>query len=151
MKTGCQQGPVKCTIGAQDFIPSARLALVTAYESNKQKDATMNIPVLMLGSYMILMGILGYINSGSPTAFIMSGMGLIAVLLSYFCSKSSIIWWTMTAWVAINTAMIGSMAYKRIITDPQPLTTQLLFGSTAVFAIVVLILLILNRPTSETS
>lgn len=51
----------------------------------------MNISVLMLGSYMILMGILGFINSGSPTAFIMSGMGLIAVLLSYFSSKSSII------------------------------------------------------------
>ena len=111
----------------------------------------MNIPVLMLGSYMVLMGILGFINSGSPTAFIMSGMGLVAVLLSYFCSKSSIIWWSMTAWVALNTAMIGSMAYKRIITDPHPLITQLLFGSTAVFAIVVLILLILNRPTSETS
>lgn len=109
----------------------------------------MNIPVLMLGSYMILMGILGYINSGSPTAFIMSGMGLIAVLLACFCKKSSIVWWTMTAWIGINTAMIGSMAFKRIIIDPQPLTTQLLFGSTAMFAIVVLILLILNRPTRE--
>ncbi len=105
----------------------------------------MNIPVLVLGGYMILMGIVGYINSGSATSFIMSGIGLIAALLGYLAGKGPAVWWIMTVWVGVIVAMIGKMGYDRIIVDPKPILTQFIFGSTALLAVVVLIYLLVNR------
>ena len=105
--------------------------------------------VIALGAYMMLMGIVGYVRTGSPTAlYINGGIALATIILGYLWGKnlSGSMGTVVLVWVALNTVMLGYMTFKRIAAHAETRAgSELIFGSMAVFAMIVLIQLIRHR------
>lgn len=105
--------------------------------------------VIALGAYMLLMGIVGYVRTGSPTAlYINGGIALATIVLGYLWGKNlaSSMGTVVLVWVALNTVMLGYMTFKRIAAHAETRAgSELIFGSMAVFAMIVLIQLIRHR------
>ena len=105
--------------------------------------------VIALGVYMLLMGIVGYVRTGSPTAlYINGGIALATIILGYLWGKNlaGLMGTVVLVWVALNTVMLGYMTFKRIAAHAETRAgSELIFGSMAVFAMIVLIQLIRHR------
>lgn len=109
-----------------------------------------SVLVMALGGFMILMGIIGYIRTGSPTAiFINGGIAAVTILLGYFMGKGNPMLANITlGWTAIVTIMLGFMTFKRINAAMHGTAregSEYIFGSMALFALIVLIVLIRSR------
>lgn len=110
----------------------------------------MNIPLVLLGLYMLAMAIVGYIRTGSPTAlYIMGGMALVTGLMSYLAADQVSVYYLLAlGWTALISLVVGFMTFKRIAAHANARPgSALIFGSTALFALVVLTLLWLGRPS----
>lgn len=111
-----------------------------------------NYWVMALGGYMIIMGILGFIRTGSPTAlYINGGIALVTVLIGYFWGRNlgGVLGPVAIGWVALNSVLLGYMTFKRIAAHAETRAgSEFIFGSMAVFAVIVLILLIRHRFSS---
>lgn len=105
--------------------------------------------VMALGGYMILMGITGFIRTGSPTAlYINGGIALATIVLGYFWGRNLAggIGNVVIGWVALNSVLLSYMTFKRIAAHAETRAgSELIFGSMAVFSIIVLVLLIRHR------
>lgn len=105
--------------------------------------------VIALGAYMLLMGIVGYIRTGSPTAlYINGGIAVTTILLGYLWSRNlaNSMGTVVLVWVALNTILLGYMTFKRIAAHAEARAgSELIFGSMAIFAMIVLIQLIRHR------
>lgn len=108
--------------------------------------------VMALGGYMILMGITGFIRTGSPTAlYINGGIALATLLLGYFWGRNLAggMANVVIGWVALNSVLLSYMTFKRIAAHAEARAgSELIFGSMAVFSIIVLVLLIRHRFSS---
>lgn len=105
---------------------------------------------MALGGFMILMGIVGYIRTGSPTAiFINGGIALVTVLLGYFMERGNPMLANVTlGWVGLVTVILSFMTVKRINAVMHGTAregSEYIFGSMALFALIVLIVLIRSR------
>ncbi|MCC6964492.1 MAG: hypothetical protein IT585_14665 [candidate division Zixibacteria bacterium] len=101
--------------------------------------------IIALGIYMLAMGILGYIRTGSPTAlFVNGGIAVATIVLGYFNGGGSPLLLKITlGWVALNTIMLTYLTFKRIAAHSQARAgSEFIFGSMALFSLVVAILLI---------
>lgn len=105
--------------------------------------------VIALGAYMLLMGIVGYVRTGSPTALYINGSIAVAtMLLGYFWGRNlgGAMGTVVLVWVALNTILLGYMTFKRIAAHAEARAgSELIFGSMAVLAMIVLIQLIRHR------
>lgn len=105
--------------------------------------------VIALGAFMVLMGIVGYIRTGSPTAiFITGGIALITSLLGVFWGKNpASMFGTITlAWTALITVLMAYMTFKRISAHADTTAgSEFIFGSMAVFALIVTIVILRQR------
>lgn len=105
--------------------------------------------VMALGGYMLLMGILGFIRTGSPTAlYINGGIALATLALGYFWGRNLTggLGNVVIGWIALNSVLLSYMTFKRIAAHAEARAgSEFIFGSMAVFAIIVLILLIRHR------
>jgi hypothetical protein len=101
--------------------------------------------IIALGVYMLAMGVLGYIRTGSPTAlFINGGIAVATIVLGYLNGGGNPLLWKITlGWVGLNTILLGYMTVKRIAAHAETRAgSELIFGSMALFALIVLILMI---------
>lgn len=109
------------------------------------------ILVMALGGYMVLMGAVGYYRTGSPTALFINGsLGIITALFGYFMGRGNPMLANITiGWTALITIVLGFMTFKRINAlvhgTPAYAGSEYIFGTQALFAIVVLIMLIRSR------
>lgn len=109
--------------------------------------------VMILGGYMIAMGIVGYIRTGSPTAiFINGGIALVTILLGYFMGRGNVMLSNITlGWVGLVTVLLSFMTFKRVNEMAHGTAragSEYIFGSMALFALIVLIVLIRNRMSA---
>ncbi len=110
--------------------------------------------IIALGVYMLAMGIVGYVRTGSPTAlFINGGIAVATMVLGYFAGGGNATFMKFCiGWVALNTVMLGYMTFKRIAAHSEVRAgSEYIFGTMAVFSLIVLILLIrdLMKGTSN--
>jgi hypothetical protein len=115
-----------------------------------------SVLVMALGGFMILMGIVGYIRTGSPTAiFINGGIALVTVLLGYFMGRGNPMLANVTlGWVGLVTVILSFMTVKRINAAMHGTAregSEYIFGSMALFALIVLIVLIRSRMNASGS
>jgi hypothetical protein len=105
--------------------------------------------VIALGAYMLLMGIVGYIRTGSPTAlYINGGIATATILIGYFWGRNitGMMGNVVIGWVIINSLLLSYMTFKRIAAHADARAgSEFIFGSMALFSIIVLILLIRHR------
>ena len=105
--------------------------------------------VIALGGYMFLMGVIGYIRTGSPTAiFITGGIALVTVVLGMLWGKNptSVLGTITLAWTAIITVLMAYMTFKRISAHAETAAgSEFIFGSMAVFALIVTIVILRQR------
>ncbi len=109
--------------------------------------------IIALGVYMLAMGIVGYVRTGSPTAlFINGGIAVATMVLGYFAGGSPTLMKFCIGWVALNTVLLSYMTFKRIAAHSEVRAgSEYIFGTMAVFSLIVLILLIrdLMKGTSS--
>lgn len=107
--------------------------------------------VIALGAYMLLMGIIGYVRTSSPTAIFINGsFALATILLGYFWGRnpSATLGTIILVWTAIITVMMAYMTFKRIAAHAQARAgSEFIFGSMAIFALIVTIVLVRSRLT----
>ncbi len=110
--------------------------------------------IIALGIFMLAMGIVGYFRTGSPTSiFIAGGIGVVTAILGYFVGGGSPLLWKVTlGWIGINTVMLGYMTFKRIAAHATARAgTEYIFGSMALFALIVLIMMIVRSVRGSTT
>ncbi len=103
--------------------------------------------IMALGAYMLAMGILGYIRTGSPTALYINGsFALITLVLGYLNGGGNPLLFKITlGWVALNTAILSYLTIKRIAAHAEARAgSELIFGSMALFALIVTIMMIMR-------
>jgi hypothetical protein len=109
--------------------------------------------IMALGAYMLAMGILGYIRTGSPTALYVNGsFAVITLVLGYLNGGGNPLLFKITlGWVALNTVILSYLTIKRIAAHAQARAgSELIFGSMALFALIVTVLMVmqLSKDTS---
>lgn len=110
--------------------------------------------IMALGAYMLAMGIIGYVRTGSPTALYINGsFALTTLILGYFNGGGNPLLFKITlGWVALNAVMLSYLTVKRIAAHSQTRAgSELIFGSMALFAIIVAIMMAmrLGKDTSS--
>lgn len=109
--------------------------------------------IMALGAYMLAMGILGYVRTGSPTALYINGsFALVTIALGYFNGGGNAMLYKVTlGWVVVLTAMLSYLTIKRIAAHAEARAgSELIFGSMALFALIVAITMFMkmNRVSS---
>lgn len=110
--------------------------------------------VVALGVYMIAMGILGYIRTGSPTAlYVNNGFALVTLIFGFIAVRGSMLFAKISlGWVGLLVLLMGYMTIKRVAAHADTKAgSVLIFGSMALFSLVVFILLVRDMMTSTTS
>jgi hypothetical protein len=110
--------------------------------------------VVALGIYMIAMGILGYIRTGSPTAlYINNSFALVTLVFGFLAVRGSMLFGKVSlGWVGLLVLLMGYMTIKRVTAHAETKAgSELIFGSMAVFSLVVFILLLRDMMTSSAS
>lgn len=103
--------------------------------------------IMALGAFMLTMGILGYVRTGSPTALYVNGsFALVTIALGYFNGGGNELLFKITlGWVALLTVMLSYLTIKRIAAHAQARAgSELIFGSMALFALIVTIIMIMK-------
>lgn len=103
--------------------------------------------IIALGAYMLAMGIIGYIRTGSPTALYINGsFALITLILGYFNGGGNPLLFKITlGWVVLNAGILSYLTVKRIAAHSQTRAgSELIFGSMALFAIIVAVLMFMR-------
>ena len=101
--------------------------------------------IIWLGAYMLLMGVVGYIHTGSPVPiFISGGLGVITALFGYFIGRGLHAFARIgVIWLVTMTGMMGYMTFGRISAHANPTpVTSLIFGSMGLFSLLALVNLI---------
>ena len=107
--------------------------------------------IMALGVYMLAMGIIGYVRTGSPTAlYINGGFALTTIVLGYLNGGGNTLLYKVTlGWTALMTVMLSYLTVKRIAAHSQTRAgSEFIFGSMALFALIVTIVMIM-RMRSE--
>ena len=107
--------------------------------------------IVILGIYMLAMGITGYVRTGSPTAlYINGGIAVATIIIGFLVSKGiGAMRVVSIAWVGINTFMLSFMTYKRLTNPDAREGSELIFGSMALLALIVLIVLLTGKKESS--
>jgi hypothetical protein len=102
-------------------------------------------PIMLLGAYMILMGVVGYVHTGSPMPILISGgLGVITALCGYFIGRGYHVFARIgVIWLVVMTGMMGYMTFGRVSAhqNPTPLS-EFIFGSMGLFSLWALISLV---------
>lgn len=109
---------------------------------------------MALGAYMLAMGIVGYVRTGSPTALcINGGFALTTIALGYFNGGGSALLYKITlGWTVLMTLMLSYLTIKRVAAHSQTRAgSELIFGSMALFALIVTIVMILRMKNEAAS
>lgn len=104
--------------------------------------------IIALGAYMLAMGLLGYIRTGSPTAlYVNGGFAIVTMILGYLTRNGNPTTYLVTmVWTSLITLMLGYLTFKRIAAHSQARKgSQYIFGSMALFALIVTIIMIAQR------
>ena len=99
---------------------------------------------IALGVYMLLMGIIGYIRTKSPTAlFVNGGIALGTILLGCLAGKAGTTLFSITlGWLVVVTLVLIIMTLKRLRAGAAARRGSVfIFGSMAVFSLLVLAIL----------
>lgn len=110
--------------------------------------------IIALGVYMLAMGIVGYVRTGSPTAlYINGGFALTTIVLGYFNGGGSPLLYKITlGWTVLMTLMLSYLTVKRIAAHSQTRAgSEFIFGSMALFALIVTIVMILRMKSEAAS
>lgn len=101
--------------------------------------------MMWLGAYMLLMGFVGFLHTGSPVPiFISGGLGVITALFGYFIGKGIHLFTRIgVVWLVLMTGLMGYMTFGRISAhaNPTPLSS-LIFGSMGLFSLYALVRLV---------
>ena len=114
----------------------------------------MNYLVIVLGLYMLSMGVVGYIRTKSPTAlYINGGFALTTIILGVLTGGIETAMWKITlGWVSLNFLIMALMTIKRIKAHANARSgSKLIFGSMALFCLIVAIVMtfeLLRIPTT---
>lgn len=98
--------------------------------------------VVGLGLYMLVMGIIGYRRTKSPTAlYVNGGIAVITIILGLLMSKENPFASTaLPIWLALNAVMLGYLTIKRIRMGAEARGgSKFIFGSMTILTILVLI------------
>jgi uncharacterized membrane protein len=101
--------------------------------------------IIWLGVYMLLMGVVGFLDTGSTVPiFISGGLGAITALFGFFIGRGLHAFARIgVIWLVCMTGLMGYMTFGRISAhaNPTPLTS-FIFGSMGLFSLVALVHLI---------
>lgn len=101
--------------------------------------------MLITAGWMIAMAITGYVRTGSPTAlYIMGSIGLVTGLFGWLIGQRipSALSLAGVVWFLLVSGVLVFMTVKRISAHSEVRTgSELIFGSTALFAIITLVML----------
>ena len=108
--------------------------------------------IIILGVYILAMGITGYVRTGSPTAlYINGGIALVTIIIGFLVSKGIGVMRVISmSWVGIITLMLSFMTYKRLTNPDAREGSELIFGSMAALALIVFIVLFTGKKESST-
>ncbi|MDZ4723399.1 MAG: hypothetical protein SGI97_05800 [candidate division Zixibacteria bacterium] len=101
--------------------------------------------VIALGGYMLLMGLFGYYRTHTPTPlFINGGIAIVTIIIGIFLKGGSPTVLNLAiGWIGLNTLMLAYMTFKRIAAHSDVRSgSEYIFGTQAVFALIVLIVLV---------
>lgn len=101
-----------------------------------------------LGLYMITVALFGTVRTGSLFPIIIMGsIGLITLSLGFFCQRGSLTAGKITVvWLAINVIVEGYQTFWSIPAHPGSRTgSSLIFGSVALFSLIVLATMLIRR------
>ena len=101
--------------------------------------------IIWLGAYMLLMGVIGFLHTGSIVPiFISGGLGALTASFGYFIGRGFHAFARIgVIWLVFLTGLMGYMTFGRISAhaDPTPLTS-FIFGSMGLFSLVALVHLV---------
>ena len=105
--------------------------------------------VVALGLFILLLGIIGYIRTKSPTAIGFNGIfGVVCIILGFMLGHGSNVLTVTEIWVALIAAAGIAMGTRRLMAPKRQIVPILMFASMAIFSIVVLIILLTRGPGS---
>ena len=110
--------------------------------------------VIALGIYMIAMGIVGYIRTGSPTAlYVNNSFALMTLVFGFIALRGSLLFGKISlGWTGFLVLLMGYMTFKRVAAHANTKPgSELIFGSMALVALIVFILLMRNMLTAPTT
>ncbi len=110
--------------------------------------------VIALGGYMLLMGIVGYIRTGSPTALIVNNsFAVVTALFGFLALRGSLLFGKISlGWTGLMVLLMGYMTFKRVAAHANTKPgSELIFGSMALLALIVFILLLRNMMAAPAS
>ena len=101
--------------------------------------------IIGLGAYMLLMGVVGFLHTGSPVPiFISGGLGIITALFGYFIGRGLHVFARIgVVWLVVMTGLMGYMTFGRISAHANPTpVSSFIFGSMGLFSLLALVHLI---------
>lgn len=104
--------------------------------------------VMALGGYMLVMGLLGFARTQTTTPLFINGtIGLVTFVIGYLMLRANpVVSIVALIWVGLNAILLSYMTFKRIAAhETARAGSEYIFGSQALFAIIILILLIRER------
>ncbi len=106
-----------------------------------------SLTVIALGIYLILMGIIGYVRTKSPTAIGFNSLfGIVSLVLGWLLRGGSTSIETATMiWVGIIAATCILMATRRLMAPKRQTAPILIFASMAAFAVYAFLVLYQHR------
>lgn len=110
--------------------------------------------VIALGAYMIVMGIVGYIRTGSPTAlYVNNSFALITLIFGFLATRGSLLFGKISlGWVGLMVLLMGYMTFKRVAAHANVKAgSEFIFGSMALLALVVFVILLRHTMAAPTS